>query len=62
MGCIRFPVCFRRTLWRDNHARLNNGGLVAGLIPTGSMVYLWTQNDKPVKNGKRLFVANTNAL
>ena len=40
----------------------SNGGLVAGLIPSGSTVFAWTQNDKAGENWQAAICANTRAL
>ncbi len=39
-----------------------NGGLMAGLIPSGSTVYAWTQNDKAGEDWQAAICANTSAL
>jgi AAA domain/CHC2 zinc finger len=39
----------------------SNGGLVAGLIPAGSTVYLWTQNDEAGEKWQKDICANTSA-
>ena len=39
-----------------------NGALVAGLIPSGSTVYAWTQNDKAGEDWQAAICANTSAL
>ena len=40
----------------------SNGGFVAGLIPSGSTVYAWTQNDKAGEDWQAAICANTCAL
>ena len=40
----------------------SNGALVADLIPPGSTVYVWTQNDEPGKKWQQAICANTRAI